>query len=259
MLAFLALLRRDLLIAGRGFISNLIQAMIIPALFLFIFGKVLPETGVATASYGALLLPGMVAMTLLMTALMNVTLPLVLDIGNEREMEDRLLAPLPTALVAVEKVLFAALYAFITALFVFPLAYLILSNAFQMRWDAIGLLIGIMVLSSFAGACLGLTLGTAVQPEQIGVLNAVILMPIIFTGCIYFSWSALSSIRWFQIVTLFNPLTYSSEGLRYAMTPGLHGHPLDTLGIFWVLLGLCITTVLFLVLGIRGFIKRAVK
>lgn len=258
-LAFLALLRRDLLIARRGFIGNLIQSMIIPALFLFIFGKVLPQTGVAVASYSALLLPGMISLTLLMTALMNVTLPLVLDIGNEREIEDRLLAPVPTALVALEKVLFAALYAFITTLFVFPVAYLILGSDFHMRWDAIGLLIGIMLLSALAGASLGLTLGTAVQPEQIGVLNAVILMPLIFLGCIYFSWSALSSLRWFQIVTLFNPLTYASEGIRAAMTPGLHGLPPDTMAIPWVLLGLIVTTVLFLTLGIRGFMRRAVS
>ena len=86
---------------------------------------------------------------------------------------DRLLAPLPVAFVAIEKVLFAALYSLIASALVFPLAYLILGNAFQMRTDAIGLLVGLMILSAFAGASLGLTLGTAVKPEQIGLLNAL--------------------------------------------------------------------------------------
>jgi len=258
-LAFLAILRRDLVVAKRDFIGNLVQAMVVPGFFLFIFGRVLPQTGVAFPEYAALLLPGMVAMSLLMTGLTNVTLSLVLDIGNEREIEDRLLAPLPVALVAIEKVLFAALNSLIASALVFPLAYLILGNAFQMRTDAIGLLVGLMILSAFAGASLGLTLGTAVKPEQIGLLNALIILPIIFTGCIYFSWSALSSMRWFQVVTLFNPLTYSAEGLRGVMTPGFHGQALPVLGIQWVLLGLVGTMVVFLSLGVRGFLRRAMR
>lgn len=255
-LAFLAMLRRDLVIARRDFIGNLVQWMVVPAFFLFIFGRVLPQTGAASASYGALLLPGMVAMSLLMTALLNVTLPLVIDIGNEREIEDRLLAPLPTAFVALEKVLFAALNSMVAGALVFPLAYLIMGNAYQVRTGAIGTLICIMLLAAFAGASLGLTLGTAVKPEQIGLLNSVILLPIIFTGCVYFSWSALDSIKWFQIVTLFNPLTYSAEGLRGAMTPGL---ALTTLDIRWVLLGMAGTIIVFLSLGIKGFSRRAVR
>ena len=258
-LAFLALLRRDLLIARHDFIGNLVQWLVVPAFFLFIFGRVLPQTGAASPAYGALLLPGMVAMSLLMTALFGITLPLVLDIGNEREIEDRLLAPLPTAFVALEKVLFAALTSLIAGALVFPLAFLILGNAYQVRTDSIGTLISMMILSAFAGASLGLTLGTAVKAEQIGLLNSVILLPIIFTGCVYFSWSALDSIKWFQVVVLFNPLTYSSEGLRGVMTPGLYGNALPALDMRWVLLGLAVTIVVFLTLGIRGFIRRAVR
>ena len=258
-LAFLAIFRRDLIVAKRDFIGNLIQAMVTPGFFLFIFGRVLPQTGVASPGYAALLLPGMVGMSLLMTGLTNVTLSLVLDIGNEREIEDRLLAPLPAAFVAMERVLFAALYSLIASALVFPLAYLILGNSFQIRTDGIGLLICLMILSALAGAALGLTLGTTVKPEQIGLLNALIILPLIFTGCIYFSWSALSSMRWFQVVTLFNPLTYAAEGLRGVMTPGFHGQALPVLGIQWVLLGLAGTLVVFLGLGIRGFLRRAIR
>jgi len=258
-LAFLAILRRDLVVAKREFIGNLIQAMVVPGFFLFIFGRVLPQTGVASPGYAALLLPGMVAMSLLMTGLTNVTLSLVLDIGNEREIEDRLLAPLPVAFVAIERVLFASLYSLVASALVFPLAYLILGSAFQMRTDAIGLLVGLIILSAFAGAALGLAIGTAVKPEQIGLLNALIILPLIFTGCIYFSWSALSAIRWFQVVILFNPLTYSAEGLRGVMTPGFHGQMLAALNIQWVLLGLVGTIVVFLGLGVRGFLRRAIQ
>src|SRR5260221_2366276 len=70
-LAFLALLRRDLLIARRDFIGNLMQWLVVPAFFLFIFCRVLAQTGAAAAAYRALLLPGMDAMSPLMTALLD--------------------------------------------------------------------------------------------------------------------------------------------------------------------------------------------
>jgi ABC-2 type transport system permease protein len=254
--AFLAIFRRDLTVAFKDFFMNLIQAMVIPALFLFIFGRVVPATGAASIGYATLLLPGQIAMALLLNAMMNVTLPLVLDIGNEREIEDRLLAPLPVAFVAVEKTLFASLMSLVTSVFIFPLAYLILGTHYHVSIDAPSTLVALMLLSALAGSSLGLMLGTAVKAEQIGVLNAIILMPLIFLGCIFFSWSGLGSLKWFQIVTLFNPLTYSAEGLREVMAPGLPGNPLD---LRWVFLGLIATIVVFLFLGIRGFIRRAVR
>ena len=149
-----------------------------------------------------------VALTVVTTALQGVTLPLVLDLGFAREIDDRLLAPLPVSLVAVEKVLFAAMRGLVAGAIIFPLAWWILGNEFSVRTDAIGVIIGIMVLTAFAGACLGLTIGTSVKPEQIGLMFSLIFTPLIFTGCTYYPWGSLDSIKWFQIITLFNPLTY---------------------------------------------------
>jgi len=64
--------------------------------------KVLPSIGFARPGFAAVLLPGIVALTVVTTALQGVTLPLVLDLGFAREIDDRLLAPLPVSLVAVE-------------------------------------------------------------------------------------------------------------------------------------------------------------
>jgi ABC-2 type transport system permease protein len=59
-------------------------------------------------------------------------------------------------------------------------------------------------------------------------------------------------------VTLFNPLTYASEGLRYAMVPPIHGHSLQTLAIGWILLMLCGTFAVCLGLGIKLFHQRVI-
>ena len=257
--AFLAILRRDLTVTGREFISFLIQVLLQPLFFLFIFGKVLPSIGLASQGFGALLLPGIVGLTAVITALQGVTLPLVLDLGFAREIDDRLLAPIPVSLVAVEKVVFAAMRGLIAAAIIFPLAYWILGSEFQVRSDSIGVIIGILILTAFAGASLGLTIGTLVKPEQIGLMFSLIFTPLIFTGCTYYPWGRLDSIMWFQILTLFNPLTYAAEGLRYAMVPTFNGHAIPTLGIGWVILGLGVTFVVFLYLGIRTFRRRVIN
>ena len=258
--AFLAILRRDLVVTGREFIAFLVQVLLQPLFLLFIFGKVLPSIGFARPGFAAILLPGIVAFTIVLTALQGVTLPLVLDLGFAREIDDRLLAPLPVNLVAVEKVVFAAMRGLVAGAFIFPLAYWILGSEYQVRGDAIGTLIGIMVLTAFVGACLGLFIGTTIKPEQIGLMFSLIFTPLIFTGCTYYPWGTLDSIKWFQIITLFNPLTYAAEGLRSAMVPTLPGgHALPTLAMGWVLLGLSVTVIAFFFLGVKTFHRRVVN
>ena len=121
--AFIAIMRRDVVVTGRELIGFLVQVLIQPLFLLFIFGKVLPSIGFASANFGAVLLPGIVGFTITLTALQGVTLPLVLDLGYAREIDDRLLAPMPVQLVAVEKILFAALRGLIAGAVIFPLAY----------------------------------------------------------------------------------------------------------------------------------------
>ena len=258
-IAFMAILRRDIVVTGREFIAFLLQVLLQPLFFLFIFGKVLPSIGFTRPGFAAILLPGIVGLTVVTTALQGVTLPLVLDLGFAREIDDRLLAPLPVNLVAVEKVIFAAMRGLIAGAIIFPLAWWILGSGFQVRTDAIGTLIAIMILTAFAGATMGLFIGTTVKPEQIGLMFALIFTPLIFTGCTYYPWANLDSIKWFQVITLFNPVTYASEGLRASMVPTFNGHALPTLAMGWVILGLSVTIVVFLILGIRTFNRRVVN
>ena len=267
MAAFIAILRRDVVVTARDFIPFLLQTLLQPLFFLFIFGAVLPKIGLARAGFGSVLLPGIVALTALTAALQGVTLPLVLDLGFAREIDDRLLSPLPVSMVAVEKIIFAAMRGMIAGAVIFPLARWILGSEFQVRTDRIGLLILIVILTSFVGASLGMMIGTMIKPEQIGLMFALILTPLLFTGCTYYPWSLLSSLKWFQIVTLFNPLTYAAEGMRAAMVPPqtlvVAGHvvtyTLPTLGIGWVLLALCGSIVVFTLVSMRSFHNRVVS
>jgi ABC-2 type transport system permease protein len=142
---------------------------------------------------------------------------------------------------------------------IFPAAWWVLGSRYAVRGDRIGVLIGMIVLAAFAGSGIGLVIGTVVKPEQISLMFSVILTPLLFTGCTYYPWGALSGIRWFQVITLFNPLTYAAEGLRYAMVPPIHGHAMPTLPMPWVLLALAATLVLCFTFGARTFRSRVVS
>lgn len=257
--ALLAILQRDLVVAWQELPTFLLQTLLQPLFFLFIFGKVLPDIGMAGSEFSVILLPGIVAFTIFLTAWESMSVGLSVDLGFLHEIDDRLLAPLPIALVAVEKVFFAALRALLAGAVTFPLAYWILGSGFQVRTDLLGMLLILAVLIALTGAALGLVLGTVTPAQMIQFTYALIITPLIFTGCTYYPWASLDTIKWFQVITLFNPLTYASEGLRYAMIPPLHGQPSPTLAIGWVLLALCGCFVLCLWGGIKLFRRRVVN
>ncbi|HEX4769429.1 MAG TPA: ABC transporter permease [Bryobacteraceae bacterium] len=256
--AFLAILRRDLRVTGREFIPFLLQALMQPLFFLFIFGKVLPGIGLAAHNFAPLMLPGIVALTGMIAAMQGVTLPLVLDLGFAREIDDRLLSPLPVWWVALEKVIFGAMRGVIASSVIFPLGWIILGNGFAVRADRIPVLIGMVVLTGCVGSTIGLLMGTVIKPDQISLMFTLIFTPLLFTGCTYYPWGALRNIRWFQVLTLFNPLTYASEGLRYAMVPPMGGRNFPTLSLAWILLMLGVSVIATFALGTRTFLKRVV-
>ena len=256
--AFIAILHRDLVVTGREFIPFLLQALMQPLFFLFIFGKVLPGIGLAAGNFAALMLPGIVALTGMLASLQGVTLPLVLDLGYAREIDDRLLSPLPVWWVALEKVLYGAMRGTIASTVIFPVGWLILGSGFAVRTDRLPALIGMIILTAAVGSTIGLLMGTIIKPDQISLMFTLIFTPLLFTGCTYYPWGALDNIRWFKILTLFNPLTYCAEGLRYSMVPPIHGHELPTLNPFIILAALSISVAVMFIAGTRTFYKRVV-
>jgi ABC-2 type transport system permease protein len=250
---FLALCGRDLWVTVRHDpAAFLAQALLQPVFFLFVFGRVLPDIGAARGAYGTQLLPGVLAMTLVLTSLQNTALPLVIEFSFTKEIEDRLLAPLPVWMVGAQKLVIAALRGLVAALMILPLGALILPGGIDIGGASVPGLIGVLLVGAIVGAAVGLVLGTAVPPTRINVVFAVILTPLLFTGATFYPWAGLDSLRWFQVVTLFNPLTYVSEGMRGALTALPH------LGTGWILLGLVASLVVFGAAGLFGFTRRAI-
>lgn len=250
--AFLAVLRRDLFVTGKELPLFLAQVGLQPLFLLFVFGRVLTDLGYAQPDYAELLFPGTVALTATLTAVQSTAFPLALDFSFTKEIEDRLLAPMPVAYVAVEKVLFAALRALVASAVMFPVGVLVLGSI-PWRWAGLPLLVVTLVLGSLVGACLGMVLGTFIPFNRINIVFALVLTPLLFTGCSQYPWPSLDRLRWFQVVTAVNPMTYVSEASRAALTPGVpHIHA-------WVCLLVLVAALAgFGVLGVAGFRRRAV-
>lgn len=249
---FFSILGRDLFVTGKELPTFLAQVILQPFFFVFVFGKVLGNLGFTQGGYADILLPGIIAMTLVLTALQGTALPLVIEFSFTREIEDRLLAPLPTSLVAIEKVVFSSLRGLLAAVVMFPIGWLVLGGLnFQVQPVQ---LVVFLILGALTGSSLGLVLGTVVPPNRISVMFALVLTPLLFTGASMYPWATLDSLRWFQIVTLFNPLTYVSEGIRASLLGDAIPHM--STGIAVPVLTAALLAVA--AAGIRGFRRRAI-
>ena len=113
--AFIAVLRRDVFVTGKELPLFLAQVILQPLFLLLVFGKVLGALGYTKPGYADLLFPGLLSLTAVLTGLQTLAFPLVIEFGWTKEIEDRLLAPMATGLVAAEKLLFASARAVVAA------------------------------------------------------------------------------------------------------------------------------------------------
>jgi ABC-2 type transport system permease protein len=249
---FLAVLQRDTYVTWSEFPVFLAQVILQPFFLLFVFGKVLGSLGYTRPGYSDLLFPGLLALTAVVTSMQTLAFPLVIEFGWTKEIEDRLLAPMSTGLVAAEKVIFAAGRSLIATAVMIPIGIGVLGHV-PWRWSGAPLFVVIVLLGSILGAALGLVLGTLVKPNRINIVFSLVFTPLLFTGCSQYPWPSLARLRWFQIVTAANPMTYVSEGMRAALNPAVpHIRP-------WVcILVVAASLVVLLAVGVRGFYRRAI-
>src|SRR5436853_4077429 len=90
----------------------------------------------------------------------------------------------------------------------------------------VGELILIVLLGSMAFSALGMWLGTAISPQQIGLMFSVIIAPMLFFGCAYYPWRGLDVVPVLKYAVLINPMVYVAEGLRGALTPHVPHMPM---------------------------------
>ena len=251
--AFLAMLARDAHVARRNFVPLLLQTFLQPLMFVFIFGRVMVGSGYMPLQYKSLLLPGIMALSMVGAGVWSVAMPLIAEFPFTHEIEDRLLAPMEISWVAIEKVVAGMLQALAAGLMVIPAGWLLLRPGIELSLDTPLAFVIVALLVALFSASGGLVLGCSVGQAQVGLMFSLVVAPMIFFGCTYYPWSALTSFPILQHAVLLNPMVYASEGLRGTLAPQF-----PHLSFLAVLSGLGLFDFLLLVMGLRQFRRKAV-
>jgi ABC-2 type transport system permease protein len=266
--AFAALLLRDLTVLKKNLGIFIARTLIQPFLLVFVFLYVFPQIGEGIgggsggsgqSSFATVLLAGVVSLSIMFQGIQSVALPLANEFGYTKEIEDRVLAPLPISLVAIGKVVAGAIQGLIAAAVVFPIAALVHAQGVHpnlaVDWM---LLVTLIPITCIMTSALGLVLGTRISPRNIGLMFGFIVLPLTFLGGTYYPWTTLAAIKvggfpWLQALVCLNPLIYVTEGFRAALTTAPHMH---LYVIYPVLIALC---VVLLWAGINGFSRRVLS
>jgi ABC-2 type transport system permease protein len=267
-IALRALILRDLVVLWKSKGEFVVRTLIQPFLLVFVFLYVFPNIGqgvggsggkAAESAFATVLVPGVVGISIMFQGIQAVAMQLSTEFGYTREIEDRVQAPCPIWLVAASKVLSGAAQGLIAAVIVFPIAAVVHASGvhahLSVHWWVV---LTLIPLACVTMTSLGLLLGTAFEPRNIGLMFGFVVLPLTFLGGTYYQWTRLApvqvdGIHWLQIIVLVNPLIYVNEGMRAGLTHASHMHLYI---IYPVLLGFCAT---FLTFGLRKFRGRVLS
>jgi ABC-2 type transport system permease protein len=262
-----ALLLRDLVVLKKHFGEFVIRTLVQPFLLCFVFLFVFPKIGQGIGGHGAteesafatVLVPGVVGLSVMFQGVQSIALSMAQEFGFTREIEDRVQAPCPIWLVAVEKVLSGTVQGLISAAIVLPIASVVHAAGVEanisLHW---WIIVTLVPLACITMGSLGLVLGTSFEARNIGLMFGFVILPITFLGGTYYQWTRLTPVKigewhWLQTIVLINPLIYINEGMRAAFTQASHMHLYI---IYPVLVGFC---ALFLSIGLHNFRRKVLS
>jgi ABC-2 type transport system permease protein len=262
-----ALLLRDLVVLRKHLWEFVLRTLIQPFLLCFVFLYVFPKIGQGIGGHGSaqqsafatVLVPGVVGISVMFQGVQSIALAMAQEFGFTREIEDRVQAPCPIWLVAVEKVLSGAAQGILAAVIVLPIASVVHAPGVQahlnLHW---WLIVTLVPLACIAMAGLGLILGTSFEPRNIGLMFGFIILPITFLGCTYYPWTKLAPVtvggwHWLQTIVLINPLVYVNEGMRAAFTASPH------MQLYIIFPVVAAFAAVFLAIGLRNFRRRVLS
>lgn len=255
---FVGLLERDLWILRRGWREFTARAVIQPVMFLFVFTYVFPRIGQeyvgAGTTFATVLTPGLIGYAAFYAGVYSVGMSLSLELSfGQAGLDDRLLSPVHTWLVGLEKAAVGSINAVLAGGLVFGVALVIPAGRVDVGVPSALTAAGALLVVALLAAGAGMFVGTAVRPEQLPALFTIMLIPVAFLGGIYFSWSTLEPMRWLQLLVLLNPLTYMTEAMRALLTPDA-----PRMATFGALGGGMTFGGLLLAVGLRSFTRRVI-
>jgi ABC-2 type transport system permease protein len=216
--------RRELIRFARNRL-RIVTSLVQPVLFLFVLGTGLSTLvargipGATTTSFRTFMFPGVVAMTVLFTAIFSaVSIVWDREFGFLREM---LVAPVRRGALVAGKCLGGATVATVQAVIMLALAGLV-----GVPYDPLLLLtlVGEMLLAALAITALGTLLASRMaQVESFQVVMQFVVLPLFFLSGALFPLRALPA--WLAALTKIDPLAYVVDPMRRAVFAHVHTSP----------------------------------
>ncbi|MGI2259026.1 ABC transporter permease [Shewanella sp. GXUN23E] len=202
--------------------SRFLSALVRPLLWLVVFaagfraalGIAIIEPYETYINYEEYILPGLCAMVLLFNGMQS-----SLSIVYDREMGSMkvlLTSPLPRSFVLLAKVLAVALISLLQALALLGFAW-----CYGIELTLTGYLYALpaMLLTALMLGMLGLIIGAWVKQLEnfAGVMNFVIFPMFFLSSALYPLWKMQEANDWLYLICRYNPFTYGTELIRFAL------------------------------------------
>ncbi|GAA3447892.1 ABC transporter permease [Planomonospora venezuelensis] len=194
--------------------TRMLSMLVQPVLWLFVMGTgfgSLAQGAIPGIDYRTFMYPGMIAMTVIMTAMFSAgSIVWDREFGFLREM---LVAPVSRGAIVVGKCLGGALVAVGQGVVILALAGLV-----GVPYDPLLMLtlLAEMFLAAFTITAFGVTLAARMKNMQtfFGLMQMAV-MPMMFLSGAMFPLAGLPS--WLHVLTTVNPLTYAVDPMRQAV------------------------------------------
>jgi ABC-2 type transport system permease protein len=196
----------------RTLLQSIISPVISTALYFIVFGSAIGSRMVAIdgVSYGAFIVPGLIMLTVLMQSVTNASFGIYFPkfIGTIYE---PLSAPVSYLEMLVGYVGAAATKSMIIGLIILATSFLFVPlQIAHPVW-----MVAFLALTCVSFSLLGFIIGICARNfEQLNLVPALIITPLVFLGGSFYSISMLPP--FWQTATLFNPVVYLVSGFRWA-------------------------------------------
>lgn len=211
--ALKSLTQREILRFVRRPYNTFLPPIITNTLYFAVFGVILGNRigEIAGVSYIQFVLPGLVVLGAISDAFENSSFSIFHGRWNEY-IEEVLVSPMSHESIVASYVVASAVRGILTSLLIIAVGLIFTSVSVANPLYLVSFLLIITALFGGLGIIGGLW---ATDFDYLTVLNQFILRPLVFFGAVFYSLDVLPPL--WRTVSLFNPMVYMVNGVRYGM------------------------------------------
>jgi lipooligosaccharide transport system permease protein len=238
---------RDLIVLRRSLFSELLAVVASPLTLYLAFGFGLKGyiSEVDGVPYAVFIAPGLISMTAVLAAFEDSAWSMWFHRRVQKTIEEYRVTPITVYDIVVGKLISGFAQGALKGVAVGVIIFFLTPFRFPLHNLAVYLLF--IALGSMIFSCLGTICGTTIdKPENIGRIQAVVIMPLIFMSGIFFPLSSYPA----SVLPFINllPSTALFEGARIALLTGVTGALHLTI--------LCVAAVVMFVLAVIVFNRK---